>query len=63
MQEYEEILRYLSENPPHMDSERNLHASLLELLANCLRDEKSIIDMVPQGVAHQLGQGHISHLY
>lgn len=63
MPEYEEILRYLSENPPHADAERYVHASLLELLANCLRDEKPIIDVVPQGVASQLTQGHISHLY
>lgn len=37
MPDYGEILQFLSRNPPQMDAERQLHASLLELLAQCLR--------------------------
>ncbi len=38
MPDYANILSFLANNPPQMDAERNLHASLLELLANSLRD-------------------------
>ncbi|MEC9368172.1 MAG: hypothetical protein VX871_05705 [Pseudomonadota bacterium] len=37
MPDYGEILQFLARNPPQFASERQLHASLLELLANCLR--------------------------
>lgn len=39
MPDYGEILQFLAKNPPQLDAERKLHASLLELLAQCLRDE------------------------
>lgn len=45
MLEYGEILRYLAKNPPQMDAERQLHASLLELLAKCLRMNERVIDI------------------
>jgi hypothetical protein len=37
MPEYEEILAFLAANPPRQARERELHASLLELIARCLR--------------------------
>jgi hypothetical protein len=45
MLEYGEILRYLAKNPPQIDAERQLHASLLELLAKCLRMNERVIEI------------------
>ena len=39
MPDYADILDFLAKNPPQMDAERQLHASLLELMAQCLRDD------------------------
>jgi hypothetical protein len=39
MPDYGEILAFLAANPPQLDAERELHASLLELLAQCLRSD------------------------
>jgi hypothetical protein len=39
MAEYQDILKFLAENPPHLDPEKKFHASLLEMLAKRLRDE------------------------
>jgi hypothetical protein len=39
MAEYEEILRFLASNPPHLAPEKKFHAALLETLAKKLRDE------------------------
>jgi len=39
MPDYEEILAFLAANPPKLAAERELHASLLELIAKCLRTE------------------------
>ena len=39
MPDYEEILSFLAANPPEFAAERELHASLLELIAKCLRSE------------------------
>ncbi len=39
MPDYGEILAFLAANPPQAEAERELHASLLELLAKCLRAE------------------------
>jgi len=44
MPNYAEILTFLADNPPQIESERELHASLLELLAKCLRTEQIAID-------------------
>jgi hypothetical protein len=43
MPDYEEILAFLATNPPRRDADRELHASLLELLAKCLRSEQIAI--------------------
>lgn len=40
MPDYGEILAFLAANPPEAAAERELHASLLELLAQCLRSER-----------------------
>jgi hypothetical protein len=40
MPDYAEILEFLAANPPHIEAERELHASLLELLAKCLRAQQ-----------------------
>jgi len=40
MPDYGEILAFLAANPPQLEAERELHASLLELLAKCLRSEE-----------------------
>jgi hypothetical protein len=37
MPDYEEILAFLAANPPKLAAERELHASLLELIVKCLR--------------------------
>lgn len=39
MPDYGEILRFLAQTPPQSDAERQMHASLLELLAECLRSD------------------------
>ncbi|MHA1517896.1 MAG: hypothetical protein ACTSYK_04750 [Alphaproteobacteria bacterium] len=44
MPDYGEILGFLATNPPRQDGERELHASLLELLAKCLRSEQFAVD-------------------
>jgi len=43
MPDYGEILAFLAANPPRDDAERELHASLLELLAKCLRSEQVVV--------------------
>jgi hypothetical protein len=40
MPDYGEILAFLAANPPQLAAERELHASLLELLAKCLRSDQ-----------------------
>ncbi len=44
MPNYAEILSFLAENPPHLEGECELHASLLELLAKCLRNKQVATD-------------------
>ena len=39
MAEYQDILRYLVQNPPLREPDKKVHASLLELLAKKLRGE------------------------
>jgi len=42
MPAYGEILSFLAANPPELADERELHASLLELLAKCLRSDEQV---------------------
>ena len=44
MPDYGEILSFLAANPPQLEAERELHASLLELLAKCLRSPELTIE-------------------
>jgi hypothetical protein len=44
MPDYGEILAFLAANPPQLSAERELHASLLELLAQCLRSQQVSTD-------------------
>jgi len=44
MPDYGEILAFLAANPPQHEAERELHASLLELLAKCLRADQVATD-------------------
>jgi len=39
MADYAEILEFLAANPPQFAAERELHASLLEMIAKCLRSD------------------------
>ena len=39
MTEYQDILRYLFQNPPKREPDKQIHASLLEMLAKKLRGE------------------------
>jgi hypothetical protein len=52
MPDYGEILAFLAANPPQLAGERELHASLLELLAKCLRSEemREEEDTAPEGL-------------
>lgn len=43
MPDYGEILKFLADNPPQLTAERELHASLLELLAKCLRTDEDTL--------------------
>ncbi|HZP09701.1 hypothetical protein [Methyloceanibacter sp.] len=45
MPDYREILSFLAANPPQLEDERELHASLLELLAKCLRHPELAADI------------------
>lgn len=42
MPDYGKILEFLAKNPPQFEAEKKLHASLLELLAHCLRSDEQI---------------------
>ncbi len=44
MPNYSDILRSLAEEPPQSPAQQRLHASLLELMASCLRAENSADD-------------------
>ncbi len=45
MPDYAEILAFLANNPPQLAAERQLHASLLELMAQCLRSDDQLPDV------------------
>lgn len=50
MPDYGEILAFLAANPPRHDAERELHASLLELLVKCLRADEDDEEREPGGI-------------
>ncbi|MEJ2117607.1 MAG: hypothetical protein P8Y67_09295 [Alphaproteobacteria bacterium] len=47
MAEYQDILKFLASNPPNLEQEKKLHASLLEMLAKKLRGEETKNDFEP----------------
>jgi hypothetical protein len=49
MPDYGEILKFLAQTPPQSAAERQMHASLLELVAECLRsdDPEALADARP----------------
>jgi hypothetical protein len=53
MPDYGEILQFLANHPPELSSERQLHASLLELLASCLRAEGQFGEQLSDRFADQ----------
>jgi len=57
MPDYGDILRFLAENPPGLEAERNLHASLLELLATCLRTDGEVAENLVREARFSFDQG------
>ncbi len=53
MLEYGEILEFLAKNPPQHDAERDVHASLLELVAQCLRSSECSQSLDPSSIAYR----------
>ncbi len=51
MPDYGDILRFLAQNPPKLEAERRVHASLLELLGACMRDEDDGTDLIGDDAA------------
>ena len=61
MPDYADLLDFLAKNPPQMESERQLHASLLELMAQCLRTEEACEQTVDNGqwpIQNQIADSH-----
>ena len=55
MPEYGEILNFLAKNPPQLDSERAVHASMLELMASCLRSPEAAIESPMRMAEREIG--------
>lgn len=62
MPDYGEILRFLAKNPPQIDAEKRLHASLLELLAACLRSEGELPPARGEALKEQIASSHIDRV-
>lgn len=54
MPDYSDLLAFLANNPPQRESERRLHASLLELMAQCLRSEEPAPEQISNHSAESL---------
>ncbi len=70
MPDYAEILAFLANNPPQLAAERQLHASLLELMAQCLRSDHQLPDARPGETARcgpdvgaQIADGHVRRVH
>lgn len=62
MPDYSDLLDFLAKNPPQIESERQLHASLLELMAQCLRSEavcEQPVDTPTEPLADKISESHI----
>lgn len=71
MPDYGEILQFLAKNPPQQEAERRLHASLLELMAQCLRLDdpvgaqttESLSDADDLSLEQAIAQSHINWVH
>lgn len=63
MPDYGEILRFLAQNPPQLDAERKVHASLLELLAQCLREEQQVGETGDESLEERIANSHINWVH
>jgi hypothetical protein len=66
MPDYADLLDYLANNPPQMESERQLHASLLELMAQCLRSEETCEQTVENdqaSLSDKISESHIQWVH
>lgn len=62
MPDYSDLLDFLAKNPPQIESERQLHASLLELMAQCLRSEavcEQAVDNVTEPLTDKIAESHV----
>ncbi len=63
MPDYAELLDFLANNPPQLETERQLHASLLELMAQCLRTEpapcEQAVDNNAEPLSERIAESHI----
>lgn len=63
MPDYADLLDFLANNPPQLESERQLHASLLELMAQCLRSEvtpcEQPVDNSVEPLGDRIAESHI----
>ena len=65
--DYRDLLTFLARHPPELDTERELHASLLELLAQDLREgrrERTRTDaelFLAQALRSNINRSHRGH--
>lgn len=60
MPDYGEILEFLARTPPQSHAERQMHASLLELLARCLRSEETYDEFDVRKLSQRFPEGAIA---
>ena len=63
MPDYGEILRFLAQNPPQLDAERKVHASLLELLAQCLRESQQAGEGAGESLEERIANSHLNWVH
>lgn len=64
MPDYGKILQFLAENPPQLDAEKRLHASLLELLAQCLRSGEHLAgETGGESLEERISRSHIDWVH
>ena len=61
MPDYAEILEFLAKNPPQLAAERQLHASMLELMAQCLRSDAQLPEPERQAASSDLAEEIAAH--
>lgn len=63
MPDYGEILRFLAKNPPQIEAEKQLHASLLELLAACLRSDTQLAPPRGDTLNERIANSHVDWVH